>query len=708
MYSPGIQRMTGHNVLHTLGFDAFGLPAEQYAVQTGTHPRVSTEANIENMKIQLRRLGLGHDKRRSFATIDPDYYKWTQWIFLQIFNSWYDDEADKARPIADLVAQFEIGERAVPGGTRAWSELTDVERADVLSEYRLAYASDAPVNWCPGLGTVLANEEVTADGRSERGNFPVFKAKLRQWNMRITAYADRLLDDLDALDWPEAIKLQQRNWIGRSEGARVDFPVDGEAITVFTTRPDTLFGATYMVLAPEHPLVEKFTPAAWPEGTHDVWTGGHATPAEAVAAYRAQAASKSDVERQAEAKDKTGVFIGAYATNPVNGEQIPVFIADYVLMGYGTGAIMAVPAGDQRDFEFARAFELPIHCIVEPTDGRGTDTSTWENAFGSYDAKIINSANDDISLDGLGVADAKARITEWMERKGIGEGTVNFRLRDWLFSRQRYWGEPFPIVYDEDGIAHPLPESMLPLELPEVEDYSPRTFDPDDANTSPETPLSRNEDWVDVTLDLGDGRGPRKYRRETNTMPNWAGSCWYELRYLDPHNYREAGRPGDRAVLDGPARGPAARRRRPVRRRRRARRAAPAVRALLVQGAVRPGARLLGRAVPQAVQPGHDPGLRVPRQPWHRRTGRRGGGARRRVLLPGREGLPTAGQDGQVPEERGHSGRDLRRVRRGHAASVRDGDGPPGRVAAVGHARGGGPVPAAAAAVAQRRRRGDR
>lgn len=373
--------MTGHNVLHTLGFDAFGLPAEQYAVQTGTHPRVSTEANIENMKIQLRRLGLGHDRRRSFATIDPDYYKWTQWIFLQIFNSWYDDEADKARPIADLVAQFQTGERAVPGG-RSWGGLTDVERADILSEYRLAYASDAPVNWCPGLGTVLANEEVTADGRSERGNFPVFKAKLRQWNMRITAYADRLLDDLDALDWPEAIKLQQRNWIGRSEGARVDFPVDGEAITVFTTRPDTLFGASYMVLAPEHPLVEKFTPATWPEGTHDVWTGGHGTPAEAVAAYRAQAASKSDVERQAEAKDKTGVFIGAYATNPVNGEQIPVFIADYVLMGYGTGAIMAVPAGDQRDFEFARAFELPIHCIVEPTDGRGTDTSTWRTPSG--------------------------------------------------------------------------------------------------------------------------------------------------------------------------------------------------------------------------------------------------------------------------------------------------------------------------------------
>ncbi|MFG2365113.1 leucine--tRNA ligase [Streptomyces mirabilis] len=552
------QRMTGHNVLHTLGFDAFGLPAEQYAVQTGTHPRVSTEANIENMKAQLRALGLGHDKRRSFATIDPGYYKWTQWIFLQIFNSWYDDEADKARPISVLIAQFESGERAVPsvdGVTRAWNELTATERADVLSEYRLAYASDAPVNWSPGLGTVLANEEVTADGRSERGNFPVFKAKLRQWNMRITAYANRLLDDLEALDWPEAIKLQQRNWIGRSEGARVGFPIDGEAITVFTTRPDTLFGATYMVLAPEHPLVDKFVPEAWPEGSHAVWTGGHATPAEAVAAYRVQAASKSDVERQAEAKDKTGVFTGAYATNPVNGEQIPVFIADYVLMGYGTGAIMAVPAGDQRDFEFARAFELPIRSIVEPTDGRGTDTSTWENAVGSYDAKIINSSNDDISLDGLAVAEAKERITEWLARKGIGEGTVNFRLRDWLFSRQRYWGEPFPIVYDEDGVAHALPESMLPLELPEVEDYSPRTFDPDDANTSPETPLSRNEDWVNVTLDLGDGRGPQKYRRETNTMPNWAGSCWYELRYLDPHNDQKLVDPAIEQYWMGPREG---------------------------------------------------------------------------------------------------------------------------------------------------------
>ncbi|MFE4367027.1 leucine--tRNA ligase [Streptomyces sp. NPDC056835] len=554
------QRMTGHNVLHTLGFDAFGLPAEQHAVATGTHPRVSTEAAMDNMKVQLRRLGLGHDKRRSVATIDPDYYKWTQWIFVQIFNSWYDKDADKARPIEALVAQFESGERTTPDG-RPWSALNAAERADVLGEYRLAYASDAPVNWAPGLGTVLANEEVTADGRSERGNFPVFKAKLRQWNMRITAYADRLLNDLDALDWPEAIKLQQRNWIGRSEGARVDFPVhvgdDGhmDAITVFTTRQDTLFGATYMVLAPEHDLVEKVVPAAWPEGTHDVWTGGHATPAEAVDAYRKQAASKSDVERQAEAKDKTGVFTGVYATNPVSGDRVPVFIADYVLMGYGTGAIMAVPAHDSRDFAFARAFELPMRCVVEPSDGRSTDPAEWDDAFASYDARLINSAGEDISLDGLGVTEAKTRITEWLAARGIGEGTVNFRLRDWLFSRQRYWGEPFPIVYDEDGTAHALPESMLPLELPEVDDYSPRTFDPDDADTQPETPLSRNADWVDVELDLGQGEGVKRYRRETNTMPNWAGSCWYELRYLDPHNSEKLVDPAIEQYWMGPREG---------------------------------------------------------------------------------------------------------------------------------------------------------
>ncbi|GAA1925564.1 leucine--tRNA ligase [Streptomyces sodiiphilus] len=552
-------RMTGHNVLHTLGFDAFGLPAEQYAVQTGTHPRVSTEANIHTMKAQLRRLGLGHDQRRSFATISPDYYRWTQWIFLQIFNSWYDEEAGRARPIRELTEEFESGRRPVPDG-RSWQELTTAERADLLSGYRLAYASDAPVNWCPGLGTVLANEEVTAEGRSERGNYPVFKSKLRQWNMRITAYAERLLNDLDGLDWPEAIKLQQRNWIGRSEGARADFPVRQEtggtaAITVFTTRQDTLFGATYMVLAPEHHLVDSIVPAAWPEGTVEAWTGGHATPAEAVAAYRKQAAAKSDVERQAEAKDKTGVFTGAFATNPVSGEQVPVFIADYVLMGYGTGAIMAVPAHDHRDFAFARAFGLPMRCVVEPDDGRGTDPAEWDDAFVSGDARVINSSGPGLTLDGLDVPAAKSRTAQWLEERGIGEGTVNYRLRDWLFSRQRYWGEPFPIVYDEDGIAHALPESMLPLELPEVDDYSPRTFDPDDADTQPETPLSRNQEWVDVTLDLGDGRGPRPFRRETNTMPNWAGSCWYQLRYLDPDNDRKPVDPEIERYWMGPREG---------------------------------------------------------------------------------------------------------------------------------------------------------
>ncbi len=530
------QRMTGHNVLHTLGFDAFGLPAEQYAVQTGTHPRASTEANMVQMKAQLRRLGLGHDQRRSFATIDPEYYRWTQWIFLQIFNSWYDTEAAKARPIEDLIAQFASGGRETPDGFAPWNELNDVQRAEVLGEYRLAYASDAPVNWCPGLGTVLANEEVTAEGRSERGNYPVFKAELRQWNMRITAYADRLLNDLDGLDWPEAIKLQQRNWIGRSEGARIDFPLGDGKIEVFTTRQDTVFGATYMVLAPEHPLVDSVVPVAWPEGTPEAWTGGHADPETAVAGYRAQAAAKSDVERQAEAKDKTGVFTGAFATNPASGEQVPVFIADYVLMGYGTGAIMAVPAHDHRDFAFARAFELPMRCVVHPSDERGTDTTQWDDAFVSYDANIVNSSGDGVSLDGLGVVAAKARITEWLQEQGIGTGTVNYRLRDWLFSRQRYWGEPFPIVYDEEGVAHSLPESMLPLQLPEVDDYTPRTFESDDSDTVPETPLSRNEEWVNVTLDLGDGKGPRRFRRETNTMPNWAGSCWYELRYLDPRN----------------------------------------------------------------------------------------------------------------------------------------------------------------------------
>jgi leucyl-tRNA synthetase len=531
-------RMAGRNVMHTLGYDAFGLPAEQYAVQTGTHPRVTTEANIAIIASQLRRLGLAHDPRRSIATTDVEFYRWTQWIFLQIFDSWYDTAADKARPIAELEAELDAGTRQPDPGTnpsgRPWAELDEVERRRVVDAHRLAYLHEAPVNWCPGLGTVLANEEVTADGRSERGNFPVFRRPLKQWMMRITAYADRLLADLDRLEWSDSIKLMQRNWIGRSEGAEVSFATAGsEPIRVFTTRPDTLFGATYMVLAPEHPLVDELVADAWEEGVDPSWTGGAATPAEAVDAYRAQAARKSEVDRQSEGKDKTGVFLGAYATNPVNGRPIPVFVADYVLMGYGTGAIMAVPAHDTRDFEFARAFGLPVVGVVTPPEGWAADANDWDEPWVGPGTGV-NSANDDVSLDGLPVDDAKRAIIGWLEAKGLGTGTVTYKLRDWLFSRQRYWGEPFPIVYDEHGLPRAVPDHELPVLLPEVDDYSPRTFAIDDTTSDPEPPLGRAAEWVEVTLDLGDG--PKTYRRELSTMPNWAGSCWYELRYLDPTN----------------------------------------------------------------------------------------------------------------------------------------------------------------------------
>jgi leucyl-tRNA synthetase len=520
-------RMTGHTVLHAMGFDAFGLPAEQYAVQTGTHPRKTTEDNVARYKAQLRQLGLAHDDRRSVSTTDIEFYRWTQWIFLQIYNSWYDETAQKARPIVELEAEYAQDERRTPDG-RGWCELTRVEQRRIIDSHRLVYVSEAPVNWCPGLGTVLANEEVTADGRSERGNFPVFRRSLKQWMMRITAYSDRLAADLDRLDWPDSVKAMQRNWIGRSEGAQVRFPVVGvdAPIEVFTTRPDTLFGATYMVLAPEHPLVDAVAPESWPAGTDERWTGGAATPREAVAAYRHAAARKSELDRQ-ENKDKTGVFTGAYATNPVNGEQIPIFVADYVLMGYGTGAIMAVPAQDQRDWDFATAFGLPIVRTVQPSDG-------FDGAAFTGDGPAINSANDEISLNGLGVARAKRTITDWLVARGDGEAVVQYKLRDWLFSRQRYWGEPFPVVWDADGLPVALPESQLPVELPEIDDYSPKTYDAEAADTEPEPPLSRAQDWVDVELDLGDGF--QRYQRETNTMPQWAGSCWYYLRYLDPEN----------------------------------------------------------------------------------------------------------------------------------------------------------------------------
>ncbi len=550
------QRMNGRNVLHAMGYDAFGLPAEQYAVQTGQHPRVTTEANIANMRRQMRALGLAHDPRRGPSTTDVDYYRWTQWIFLQIFNSWYDERLDRARPIAELEGELASGTRPVPDG-RLWAELEPVERRALVDDYRLAYIAEAPVNWCPALGTVLANEEVTADGRSERGNHPVFRRPLKQWMMRITAYNERLLADLDGLDWTYSIKLMQRNWIGKSRGAEVVFTVEGppefREIRVFTTRPDTLFGATYMVLAPEHPLVDDITPSQWPggpefpEGTPNEWIapwGTESSPVEAVHRYRQFAASKSDLERQLDDREKTGVFTGAFARNPVNGEQIPVFIADYVLMGYGTGAIMAVPAHDQRDFEFATEFELPMRAVVQPSaewlaaqgdsGADALDPSRWTGAY-TGDGPLVNSSSELASIDGLTVAEAIAAITGWLEEQGLGFPTVTYKLRDWLFSRQRYWGEPFPIVYDEDGAPRAVPESMLPVELPEITDYTPRILADDDQSV-PEPPLGRAEEWAEVELDLEDGRGLRHYTRELNTMPQWAGSCWYYLRYLDPTN----------------------------------------------------------------------------------------------------------------------------------------------------------------------------
>jgi len=494
------KRMTGYNVLHALGYDSFGLPAEQHAIVTGIHPRMNTESNIANMRRQLRRLGLGHDARRSVSTTDEEFYKWTQWIFLQIFNSWYDETQNCARPISELVDEFASGKRDT--GIGAWSGLSKVEQQDAINNHRLVYLSNAPVNWCPGLGTILANEEVTAEGRSDIGNYPVFKRNMRQWTMRITKYADRLLDDLDRLDWPDAIKLMQRNWIGRSEGARVRFGSTAGPIEVFTTRPDTLFGATFMVLSPEHPLVDALTTSEQQS---------------AVAKYRETAAALQDADRTDDSRKKTGVFIGAYATNPVNGAQIPVWIADYVLMGYGTGAIMAVPSGDERDMEFATAYNLPVIEVV------------------NEDGEYVNSSNDSVSLNGKRTkAEAISLMTAWLNKNDHGNSAITYKLRDWLFSRQRYWGEPFPIVYDENDQPISVPASALPVLLPELADFKPQALDPNDETTNPIPPLARIQDWVNVTLDLGDG--PKQYRREVNVMPQWAGSCWYELRYLDPTN----------------------------------------------------------------------------------------------------------------------------------------------------------------------------
>jgi leucyl-tRNA synthetase len=468
--------------------------------------------------------------RRSVSTTDEDFYRWTQWIFLQVFNSWYDEIEQRARPIAELEQAYADGSIATPNG-QPWNEHNKHERRQAIDARRLAYLSEAPVNWCPGLGTILANEEVTADGRSDIGNYPVFKKSMRQWTMRITTYADRLLQDLDRLDWPEPIKLMQRNWIGRSEGARVDFTTPAGILSVFTTRPDTLFGASFMVISPEHPLVDALT-------TSDNKA--------AVDAYRIVASSKNQIDRQDDTREKTGVFTGTFATNPVNGQEIPVWVADYVLMGYGTGAIMAVPCGDQRDFQFARRFNLAVPAIQQPPsqwftahdleqqNGDGVDTSTWSEAFVG-DGAYINSSSASLSLNGLvEVHEGVKVMNAWLEENDCGLATVNFKLRDWLFSRQRYWGEPFPIVYDEDDQPVSLPDSMLPVLLPQLEDFKPQALDPNDDITDPIPPLARSTQWREVVLDLGDG--PKKYRREINVMPQWAGSCWYELRYLDPTN----------------------------------------------------------------------------------------------------------------------------------------------------------------------------
>ena len=465
------KRMTGHNVLHPMGWDAFGLPAEQYAIETGTHPKDTTATNVGRFREQLQSLGFSYDWDREVATCDPTYFKWTQWIFTQLLDR------------------------------------------------GLAYQAEVPVNWCPALGTVLANEEVI-DGLSERGNHPVIRKPMKQWMLKITAYGDRLLNDLDDLDWPESIKEMQRNWIGRSEGAQLAFEVPGvdakDKLEVYTTRPDTLFGATYLVVAPEHPLVDALTTAEQKA---------------AVDEYVLQASRKSDLERTELAKEKTGVFTGSFAKHPLTGADVPVWVADYVLGTYGTGAIMAVPAHDDRDAEFAATFDLPVVEVVETPESEKKKAKKKGGAY-SGSGKMTNSACEMLDVNGMDSVEAGVKITEWLERNGVGAGKVNFKLRDWLFARQRYWGEPFPVVYPEGSDEPvPLPLSDLPLTLPETDNFKP--------SGSGEGPLANVTDWVN-TVDPVSG-GPA--RRETNTMPQWAGSCWYYLRFIDPKN--------ENAMVDG-------------------------------------------------------------------------------------------------------------------------------------------------------------
>ena len=512
------QRMLGRNVLHPMGYDSFGLPAEQYAVETGIHPRITTERNVATYERQLKSLGLSYDWDRAISTTDVGYYRWTQWIFLRLFESWFDADQQRARPIEELIGELAAGDRDVEGVP--WSELDDAARRRHIDSHRLAYIDEVMVNWCPALGTVLANEEVTRDGKSERGDHSVFRRPLRQWLLRITSYADRLVDDLAMLEWPDSIKAMQRNWIGRSEGATIRFSVadTDDVVEVFTTRPDTIFGATYMVLAPEHPMITGLIADDWPHVAKPSWTGGESPPSAAVARYVDEASRKTEVDRQAEGREKTGVFSGSFCVNPATGEPIPIFIADYVLMGYGTGAIMGVPGQDQRDWEFAERFDLPIVRTVEPPPG-------FDGEAYLGDGPAINSG----FLDGLGVADAKARLIGWLRDRRLGEGTVTYKLRDWLFSRQRYWGEPIPILHGPDGEVRAVPEADLPVLLPELDDFKPPPGQ--DERSDPVPALARaDESWQVVEID-----GVR-YRRELNTMPQWAGSCWYYLRFADPQN----------------------------------------------------------------------------------------------------------------------------------------------------------------------------
>jgi leucyl-tRNA synthetase len=499
------KKMNGFNVLHPMGWDAFGLPAEQYAIQTGTHPAVTTDQNCDNFRRQIKSLGLGYDWEREINTTDPGYFKWTQWIFTRLFNTWFDESAQKGRPIAEL----EIPQEVQQAGEAAVKEY--------ISEKRLAYYENAKVWWCPNCRIVCANEEVLTDGTHEKCGHPVERKNLKQWMLRIPHYANRLLKGLNDLDWPEGVKDMQKNWIGKSFGAEVDFRLDGleDSLRVFTTRPDTLFGATYMVVAPEHPLLDA------------IKTGDKAAQ---VDAYVKAAGLKSEMDRSDLSKEKTGVFTGRYAINPVSGVLIPVWVADYVLMGYGTGAIMSVPAHDIRDFEFAKIFDLPVKCIMDPA---GAEEELRQqvlagDACWTEDGLYIDSANDGlgISIDGMKKKDGIKTINAWLKEKDLGMPTVNYKIRDWLFSRQRYWGEPFPVIHWEDGEITVLEDDKLPLKLPELEKYEP--------GANGESPLANSGDWLNIVDENG-----RKGRRETNTMPQWAGSCWYYLRYIDPKNDKE-------------------------------------------------------------------------------------------------------------------------------------------------------------------------